>query len=341
MLVIKGEEMIMKNLRRVVVLLIVASMVVSLVACAGTPGSKAGAKKKIAFSVFTMEWEFFQMMEAGARKAIEDMGYEYILHDQKGDQTEMVSGCQNLINQDIAALVVSPCQPDPLPAIVEEAHAKGIPVVICDIGTGGSFHDGIVISDNYGGGQNLGKAIIEEAEKLGLKKEYVSVRALPQYVYAQRRSDGQEDVLDEAGWTKLAEYNVYADTEQGYKIMQDILVAFPDVKVVLGYADSASVGMGQAAMDAGKTGILITGADGTEQAVNAIKAGTMFATMQQFSYDMGAKAAEVASNHINKKTVTYDNKGTKEIYADVLVVDKSNCDDLAISITGIKWDDIK
>ena len=64
----------------------------------------------------------------------------------------MVSATIDLINQGIDALIISPFKPDALGPIVDAAKAKGIPVVVDDIGGGGSAYDAIVISNNEEGG---------------------------------------------------------------------------------------------------------------------------------------------------------------------------------------------
>jgi len=99
----------------------------TIMGCGKNTGEKTKdvvSKGKIGFSVYDMQYEYFQGMEKGTKQGIMDLGYEYILHDQKSDQTQMVSGSQDLINQDISALIISPNNPEALGPIVEAAHAK-------------------------------------------------------------------------------------------------------------------------------------------------------------------------------------------------------------------------
>ena len=60
----------------------------------------------------------------------------------------MVTGAKNLIDQGIAALIISPIKPDALNSVVDYAHAAKIPVIVDDIGGGGSDYDVIVVSDS-------------------------------------------------------------------------------------------------------------------------------------------------------------------------------------------------
>ena len=52
----------------------------------------------------------------------------------------LISGLSttDLINQGIGALIISPIKPDAMGPIVDAAKAKGIPVVVDDIGGGGT-----------------------------------------------------------------------------------------------------------------------------------------------------------------------------------------------------------
>ena len=85
-----------------------------------------------------MQYGFFQDMEKGTKEAATAAGYDYILVDEKSSESTMVSATIDLINQGIDALIISPFKPDALGPIVDAAKAKGIPVVVDDIGGGGS-----------------------------------------------------------------------------------------------------------------------------------------------------------------------------------------------------------
>ena len=97
-------------------------------AVAPTTAPAAPATKKIGFSVYDMQYGFFQDMERGTREAAEAAGYEYVLVDQKSSESTMVSATQDLLNQGISALIISPFKPDAMGPIVDAAKAKGIPV---------------------------------------------------------------------------------------------------------------------------------------------------------------------------------------------------------------------
>src|SRR5512137_1752555 len=132
--------------------LIAATLVAGCTAPPAQQAQQPAKKKKIGFSVFDMQYGFFQDMEKGTKEAAQAAGYDYVLVDEKSSESTMVSATQDLINQGIDALIISPFKPDALGPIVDAAKAKGIPVVVDDIGGGGTDYNVIVISNNEKGG---------------------------------------------------------------------------------------------------------------------------------------------------------------------------------------------
>jgi ribose transport system substrate-binding protein len=117
----------------------------------------------------------------------------------------MVAATQDLLNQGISALIISPIKPDAMGPIVDAAKKKGIPVVVNDIGGGGTNYDVIVISDNSKGGV----LAADEMDKLikgkaGASKKVASITCEPSAVYAARRNQGFEARIKELGYTVVA-----------------------------------------------------------------------------------------------------------------------------------------
>ena len=141
--------------------LAVVSVALIAAACAGTaspaPPSATPVKDvTVGFSVWDMQYEFFQAMEKGTREAAEKLGWTFVLHDEKSDVNEMVTGATALLDE-VDVLIISPFKPDALGPIVQKAKEKGIPVIVDDIGGGGTPYDAIVISNNLGGGVHGGR----------------------------------------------------------------------------------------------------------------------------------------------------------------------------------------
>lgn len=300
------------------VLLLICALLPALAAHA------APAKKKIGFSVYDMQYGFFQDMEKGTKAASEAAGYDYVLVDQKSSESTMVSATQDLIDQGINALIISPFKPDALGPIVDAAKAKKIPVVVDDIGGGGSDYDVIVISDNDKGGVIAADHIAAVLkERPSATKKVASISCEPSAVYAARRNVGFEKRIKELGYTVVASLSANSKQEEGYKVAKDILSAHPDVAAIFCGNDPMAVGAAQAVADSGKSGVkdvYVVGFNGDEIALQAIKAGQMGATIQQVPEEMGKMTVQLATKLMNGEKLQYNNLEKREIYVPVKLI---------------------
>jgi ribose transport system substrate-binding protein len=279
----------------------------------------------IGFSVYDLSNEYFQSMLEGIQAEADAQGVKLIVHDQKSDENELVTGCNNLLDQGVDALVVSPCKPEVMGNIVDAAHEKNIPVIILDIGDGGSDKDAIVVSDMFGGGQIAGKYALDLLTQNGVQgKEYAIIKCEESATYAIQRGQGFENVMSGAGYTKVKEITANSDTTEAYTAMQDILASNPDIVAVFCENDNMALGASSAIDEAGKTGqILVFGFDGNASAVTAIQDGKMAGTIAQQPKEIGALGVTLSLQAIKGEALSYDNADNKEIYADVYLIDNT------------------
>jgi ribose transport system substrate-binding protein len=293
----------------------------------GVKPPEPAAKKVIGFSVYDMQYGFFQDMEKGTKEAATAAGYDYILVDEKSSESTMVSATIDLINQGIDALIISPFKPDALGPIVDAAKAKGIPVVVDDIGGGGSDYDAIVISNNEEGGVMAAEQMDKLISAAGKPKKVASITCEASAVYAARRNVGFENKIKELGYEVVATLSGNSQQEQGYKVMQDILTANPDVSGVFSCNDPMAVGAAQAIKDAGKSGskdIYVIGFNADQIALESIKAGDMAATIQQVPFEMGKMTVDLATKLMAGEKLTYDNADAREIFVPVNLITIDN-----------------
>ena len=313
-------------------LIAVLTAAIILTGCTAPTAPKQNAKKKIGFSVYDMQYGFFQDMEKGTREAAEKAGYDYVLVDQKSSEATMVSATQDLINQGIDALIISPVKPDAMGPLVDAAKKKGIPVVVDDIGGGGTAYDVIVISNNAAGGvmgaEHLDKLIKQTGNT---SKKVASITCDPSAVYAWQRNVNFEKKIKELGYEVVASLNGNSKQEEGYRLMKDVMSAHPDVAGVFSCNDPMAVGAAQAIADSGKSGVKdipVVGFNADEIALKAIKEGSMAATVQQIPYDMGKMTVDLATKLMNKEKLKYDNEAEREIYVPVKLITPENVDTL-------------
>ncbi len=247
----------------------------------------------IGFSLWTMEFTFFQNLEAGVRGACEDFGYEYIMIDQNQDPQKMVQDINALVGQKVDGIVITPVDPGAIGPAVQNARDAGIPVTCADIGKTGPVN-ALLISNNYQGGQMAMEFIHEQVKDDPNNTWKVAVgRVQPQWTYARQRGEGFMDKARELGYEVASEIVVNPPSaEGGYDTMQQIISAAPDIVGVYFASGREAVGGANAVKAAGKD-ITVVGYNGDPEELQAIEDGILHATIAQQPYFIGYESVRV------------------------------------------------
>lgn len=311
-------------------------------ACSDSNDTKTGTKANagtedkaltVGFSVYDMQYEFFQKMEAGTKAAVEAQGWEYKLHDEKSDENEMVTGAQALLDQGVDVLIISPFKPDALGPIIAKAKQLKVPVIVDDIGGGGTPYDAIVVSDNADGGKQAAEYMATQIEANGAKsKKVVSITCEPSAVYAARRNEAFGEAIKAAGFDIVTELSGNSKAEEAYKIMKDALAKNPDVAGVFACNDPMGVAAANAIKDAGKDpvkDIVTVGFNADPEAITAIQNAGLSATIAQDPEGMGKLTVELAKTITDGDTPEFGNAADREVYQPVTLVTTDNVADFA------------
>ena len=296
------------------------------------PASCDPSAFRVGFSVWDMQYEFFQAMEAGTREAAESRCWSYVLHDQKSDVNEMVTGATALLDE-VDVLIISPNKPDALGPIVAAAKEKGVPVVVDDIGGGGTPYDAIVLSDNAGGGTMAADFMDEQIKAHGSpSNKVVSISCPPDAVFAARRNEAFEARIKELGYDVVVDLSGNSVAEQGYTVMKDALAAHPDLAGIFSCNDPMVGGAVNAIKDAGKdpvNDIVTVGFNADPEAITLIQNGELSATVAQDPYGMGVLTVDLAEQILNGQTPEFGNAEEREVYMPVTLVTAENVADFA------------
>ncbi|MHB1275526.1 MAG: substrate-binding domain-containing protein [Candidatus Humimicrobiaceae bacterium] len=327
----------MKKYLRVSVFAVLILALVVTFAIAGCSTGSASAKGStvktmkasdvtIGFSVWTMEFTFFQNIEKGVKDACAALGFKYTMLDQKSDATQMVQDINTLVNQKVSGIVSTPVDPGAMGPAVQKARDAGIPVVCADIGKSGPVN-ALIISNNFNGGElaaeYLAKLLPDPATDffgLGNLK--------PQWTYARQRGEGFKAKSDELKYTIKSEIIVQnPSAEGGYDTMQQILSAAPDIMGAFFTSGREAVGAANYVKSQNKD-IKVVGYNGDPEEFNAIKDGILAGTILQQPYVIGYKAVETL------KEILVDGKTFEnvEIPAEVKLVTPENLDQVAKEI---------
>lgn len=274
-------------------------------------------QKTIGFTGYDLSHDFFRRMEIGILEESEKLGFKLISHDQQGDETRLVTSFKRLVSDGVDALIVSPVSPDVLPPLVDSAHARGIPVIINDIGGGGSNYDAIVISDNWQGGILAAEFTVRALRGHEYSRNVAIISVEPSAVYAARRGQAYRQSIEAAGFTVVKEISAYSRQEDAYFAMKLILEEHPDLVALFAENDPMAVGAANAAAELGRRDILIVGFNGDQIARDAISAGMMHATVAQDAIEMGRITVKLADRLIHGREIIFDDPEKREIYVPV------------------------
>ncbi len=290
-------------------------------------GSNVQAKPyTIGWSVYNSDYEFFNKMQQGLLDKAKELGMNVITHNQNSGTSEMINGASNLIAQGIDALVISPFNPDAMPLISSMAQNAGIPLIIVDVGTGGSLYDAFIVSDSFGGGVLAAEYALRLIENNNITSKNAAIlRSQENNEISNQRGDAFKRVMTENGYNIVEELRADGRTDLGYEAMKNILASYgDDLAVVFSENDRMALGAAKALEEAGKTGkIMLIGFDGDSAAITAIKQGLMQGTIAQNPYEMGSLGAETTYQILNKQNVRFDDSVTKTLLVEIGLIDSS------------------
>jgi ribose transport system substrate-binding protein len=269
--------------------LVLIMLVLAVVAGSGT----FAAPKTVGFSLWTMEFTFFQAVEKGVRDACKDLGYKYIMIDQNGKEDKMVNDLNSLVGQKVDGIVITPVNPGAIGPAVQKARDAKIPVVCADIGKTGPVN-ALLISNNYKGGEMAMQFIDKTLKAKGIKGKKVGVGPVqPQWTYARQRGEGFKDMAKKLGYTVASELvPATADAQGGYDAMQQMMSAAPDIVAVFYCSGREAVGAANAIKAAGKD-IIVVGYNGDPEEIQAMRDGIMAADIAQQPYNIGYASVQL------------------------------------------------
>ena len=262
------------------------------------PPANAESKGTIGVSLLTLDNPFFKVIGDNIISEGKKRGYDAVVVSGDKDVAKQSNQIKDFIVKKVSAIVLSPCDSKSIVPVIQEANAAGIPVFTVDIPCN---EPGVKIAtqiatDNYGGGKEAARAMIEALGEAGGK---VAVLHFKQAESCQLRVKGFREVIDAHNAEGKAKIDIVAELEsggakdQGYKAAEDTLQANPDLRGIFAINDPAALGARAALEKAGKTDqIVVVGFDGQPEGKQAIKEGKIYADPIQFPDKMGVQIVD-------------------------------------------------
>ena len=154
--------------------------------------------------------------------------------------------------------------------------------------------------DYYESGYTMAKAV---ADKLGGKGKFIILEGPAGASNAIERLNGINTGLSEyQGIEIVASQTANFKRTEGMSVTENLIQQYTDVDAVIACNDESALGAVQALTAANMNDVLVCGFDGSVDATNAVKEGTMFATYNTDPYGSGFVACAYAVKYLNDKT---------------------------------------
>ncbi len=251
-----------------------------------------GFAQSIGLSLSTLNNPFFVSVRDGAQAAADELGLDLVVTDAQDSVSTQISDIEDLIQRGVKVLIVNATDSDAVVPAVQEANAAGIPVIAVDRGVNGGDVAYFIASDNVAGGALAAGYICDQ---LGGAGKVVELEGIPGTSAARERGQGFNDALssDCSGIDVVARQTANFNRGEGLTVMENLLVAQPEIDAVFAHNDEMALGALQAIQASGRD-ILVVGFDATDDARAAVDACTLGATVAQQPSELGKQAVQAA-----------------------------------------------
>jgi inositol transport system substrate-binding protein len=297
----------------------IAAVAIGLMVMAG---SASAADKKFVIGYTNLaDTDVFTMARksafSDATKA--DPNLNVIFTDANGDVSRQLDQIDNFIAQKVNAIVIVPVDYQGIVPGIERANKAGIPVIALGIQSAGGKYT-FVGSKNADAGRLQGEFMAAELPK---NAQILYLQGTPGLYHSKERLAGFTQALAKRPDVKvLSSLPADYDRAQGMKVTEDWVQRYPKFDAIVAANDQMALGALEALKTAGRLkGVMISGVDGTTDALRAIKVGDMSQTIFQNAKGQAVAAYQVIETIKSGKqpasevvvpfeSVTKDNVGT-------------------------------
>lgn len=283
-------------MKKLLTLVLVALSVVGISACEAD-------ELTIGFASSTFTNPFFLDIEEGIESVLAGSDYTLVSLGADNDASRQASQIEDLIAQGVKLILLNPVDSSTVGVKIQEANAAGIPVITVDR----SAETGVVVahvaSDNVLGGEMAAKFLRD------ICPPNTPVFELTGQAGASAAIDRSAGFQSVYGRTNIAQtITANWSRSESQTVTEAFLSARGNPVAVCIFAANDEMALGAVeAVKANPTTVLansyIVGFDAITDAVNAVNAGELRATVAQQPFEIGAVAARIALDHLAGRAV--------------------------------------
>ncbi|MGR3702897.1 MAG: sugar ABC transporter substrate-binding protein [Paracoccaceae bacterium] len=253
---------------------------------------------------------------------------EVVVLDAGGDVARQIAQMEDLIQQEVDAIIIWPTNGEAVIPAVRKAHSAGIPVVVTNSNIAEQGFDFVASfsgPDNITQGARAAEIMCDKFKDMGIESEarVVQISGQPGYTTAIERQKGFDDRLPEVCpdvtlvETQPGDWN----REKSQQVMEAFLVKYDDIDGVYAGDDNMGVGALNAAKAAGREGIIFVGATNFAVGYDAMAAGEYWGSIYQSPVDDAEAALKTAIDILNGEELPFLN------YFDTPKITQDNMDE--------------
>jgi len=284
---------------------------------------------KIGYCSPSQNAPFYVVLSQYVRQYSESCGMQFVMADGQDDIIKQITSMEDLVTTGLDILILNPLDHKALVPAVNATVESGVPVFIVDSQIDETAHYiTSVQASNEGNGELIGEYVVNklrdrnirvalisgsQGNPVGREKRLGFVRGFVEtQLMIQGRSDLEIVSHGWGNWTLLG----------GIEAMEDILVAFPDINLLVAENDAMGMGALKAIREAGRDGeILVVGFDGQKEAYELIKEGDFGATALNSPAELARLVVESVVDYLNGEQIN------KIIYTPAVLITEDNVDE--------------
>jgi len=290
----------------VLVMLLFAVMLLPVLSGCGMIVETAPSAYVVGYSTPSMQNSFWITVTNAMKKKANELGISLVIRDAASDTAQQAADIEDLIEQKVDVLLVTPYDSLSLSPALKQANEAGIPVIVVDIGINDPEvkYESLIITDNYEGGRIAGEWLVQYFKINGIENPTVAtIEAQLGAQNARQRHNGFIDVMQENNIDVVLGRSANSLRDEAMEVMEDFLQTEPNLTAVFAECDDMALGALQAVKQA-KADTVIVGYDGNIAACEQIQQGTnLKADIDQKPDEMGALAIQMAVDLLEGKVI--------------------------------------
>jgi ribose transport system substrate-binding protein len=270
---------------------------------------------------------FYVILTQYIKEYSEGYGMKFFSADGQDDIIKQITSLEDLIAAGVDVLILNPLDHKALVPAVNSAVKSGVPVFIVDSAIDpDADYITSVQANNEGNGELIGEWVVNRMGNTAIRAAMISgsqgnpvgrekrLGFIRGFTEAQLMAKGKAEISIVAqGWGNWT-------NNGGLKAMEDILVANPDINLLIAENDAMGMGALKAIEESGKADkITVVGFDGQKEAYELIKQGKFGATALNSPRELAKLVVEAVVRHLNG-----DKQPDKIIYTPAVIITREN-----------------